>query len=94
MPRRDVPWPRGLADRLCFGGDYNPEQWPESVWAEDVALMREAGVNLVSVGWIEVEKALGTFIKSLAKEQHLLLKNAKPGRRLPPADSCPHAHGA
>ena len=26
--------PRG--PRLCFGGDYNPEQWPEEVWAEDV----------------------------------------------------------
>ena len=35
---------------LAFGGDYNPEQWPEQVWAEDVELMREAGVNLVSVG--------------------------------------------
>ena len=34
----------------AFGGDYNPEQWPESVWAEDMALMREAGVNLVTIG--------------------------------------------
>src|SRR4051812_23707117 len=23
---------------LCYGGDYNPEQWPESVWSEDMAL--------------------------------------------------------
>ncbi|SEH00720.1 beta-galactosidase [Nonomuraea solani] len=35
---------------LLFGGDYNPEQWPEEVWAEDAALMRAAGVNLVTVG--------------------------------------------
>ncbi|MBX6167216.1 MAG: beta-galactosidase, partial [Thermobispora bispora] len=35
---------------LWYGGDYNPEQWPEEVWAEDVALMRRAGVTLVSVG--------------------------------------------
>jgi beta-galactosidase len=42
-------WPIRL-DGLAYGGDYNPEQWPEEVWAEDVALMREAGVNLVSVG--------------------------------------------
>ncbi|MBT2450558.1 beta-galactosidase [Streptomyces sp. ISL-43] len=41
--------PKGL-NRLAFGGDYNPEQWPESVWQEDVRLMREAGVTLVSVG--------------------------------------------
>ncbi|MFC8193408.1 beta-galactosidase [Cellulomonas sp. NPDC057328] len=37
-------------DAIAYGGDYNPEQWPREVWDEDVALMREAGVNLVSVG--------------------------------------------
>ncbi|MEV0131088.1 beta-galactosidase [Dactylosporangium sp. NPDC050688] len=36
--------------RLLYGGDYNPEQWPPHVWREDVALMRDAGVNLVTVG--------------------------------------------
>ena len=36
--------------KIFYGGDYNPEQWPEAVWREDVKLMREAGVNLVSVG--------------------------------------------
>src|ERR687889_143500 len=49
---------------LAFGGDYNPEQWPESVWAEDVALMREAGVNLVSVAifsWALLEPAEGSY---------------------------------
>jgi beta-galactosidase len=35
---------------MLYGGDYNPEQWPEETWLEDVELMREAGVNLVSVG--------------------------------------------
>jgi beta-galactosidase len=50
--------------RLAFGGDYNPEQWPESVWAEDVALMREAGVNLVSVAifsWALLEPDEGSY---------------------------------
>ncbi|WP_435737413.1 beta-galactosidase [Cellulosimicrobium sp. PMB13] len=42
-------WLPGVDD-LCYGGDYNPEQWPEEVWEQDVTLMREAGVNLVSVG--------------------------------------------
>jgi len=36
--------------RILFGGDYNPEQWPREVWDEDVRLMREAGVNLATVG--------------------------------------------
>ncbi|MDQ1043084.1 beta-galactosidase [Streptomyces sp. V4I2] len=55
--------PRGLT-RLAFGGDYNPEQWPESVWEEDVRLMREAGVTMVSVGifsWALLEPAPGTY---------------------------------
>jgi len=49
---------------IAYGGDYNPEQWPEHVWAEDVELMREAGVNLVSVGifsWALLEPDAGTF---------------------------------
>ncbi len=35
---------------LCFGGDYNPEQWTSDVWRADVELMRQAHVNLVTVG--------------------------------------------
>ncbi|MCC2593902.1 beta-galactosidase [Tessaracoccus sp. OS52] len=35
---------------FLFGGDYNPEQWTEEVWREDVELMREAGVNTVTLG--------------------------------------------
>jgi beta-galactosidase len=55
-------WPeiRGIA----YGGDYTPEQWPKEVWREDVALMREAGVNLVSVGifaWALIETSEGVF---------------------------------
>ncbi|WP_314411858.1 beta-galactosidase [Streptomyces kroppenstedtii] len=44
--------------RLAYGADYNPEQWPREVWEEDVRLMREAGVNLVSVGifsWARIQ---------------------------------------
>ncbi|MFJ6516800.1 beta-galactosidase [Streptomyces filamentosus] len=55
--------PKGLT-RLAFGGDYNPEQWPESVWQEDVRLMREAGVTLVSVGifsWALLEPERGRY---------------------------------
>ncbi|WP_413755578.1 beta-galactosidase [Streptomyces sp. MMBL 11-3] len=46
--------------RLAYGADYNPEQWPREVWEEDVRLMREAGVNLVSVGifsWARIQPA-------------------------------------
>ncbi|MFG2132220.1 beta-galactosidase [Streptomyces sp. NPDC048751] len=49
---------------LAYGGDYNPEQWPEEVWAEDVRLMAEAGVNMVSVNifsWALLEPAEGAY---------------------------------
>ena len=36
--------------RLYYGGDYNPEQWDEATWRDDMELMRTAGVNLVSLG--------------------------------------------
>ena len=51
--RRTHRWPRPLdnaARRIWYGGDYNPEQWPESVWDEDIELMNQAGVNIVSLG--------------------------------------------
>ena len=47
---------------VIYGGDYNPEQWPEEVWIEDVRLMREANVNLVSLGifsWAKLEPRPG-----------------------------------
>ncbi|MEV6998202.1 beta-galactosidase [Streptomyces sp. NPDC093982] len=48
--------------RLLFGGDYNPEQWPEETWHEDVRLMKDAGVNSVTLGvfsWAELEPRPG-----------------------------------
>ncbi|MFB8272475.1 beta-galactosidase [Streptomyces sp. NPDC055955] len=48
--------------RLLFGGDYNPEQWPEEVWADDVRLMKEAGVTSVTLGvfsWAKLEPSPG-----------------------------------
>ncbi|MFL0410458.1 beta-galactosidase [Microbacterium paludicola] len=35
---------------MLYGADYNPDQWPERVWDDDVRLMQEAGVNIVSLG--------------------------------------------
>jgi beta-galactosidase len=35
---------------ILYGADYNPEQWPPELWPEDMRLMKQAGVNLVSIG--------------------------------------------
>ncbi len=56
-------WLPGVTS-IVFGGDYNPEQWPREVWDEDVALMKTAGVNLVSIGifsWALLEPREGEF---------------------------------
>ncbi|MGZ3101718.1 beta-galactosidase [Streptomyces sp. H62] len=50
--------------RILYGGDYNPEQWPEETWHEDVRLMRDAGVNSVTLGvfsWSKLEPRPGTY---------------------------------
>jgi beta-galactosidase len=43
---------------MKFGCAWYPEQWSESRWAEDVRLMREAGMNVVRMGefaWSHLE---------------------------------------
>ncbi|GGR75515.1 beta-galactosidase [Streptomyces aureoverticillatus] len=49
---------------LAYGGDYNPEQWGPDTHAEDMELMREAGVNLVTLGifaWATTEPTPGAW---------------------------------
>ena len=35
--------------KILFGGDYNPEQWPEEVWAQDMRLLKEAHIDVVTL---------------------------------------------
>ncbi|WP_084003298.1 beta-galactosidase [Agromyces aureus] len=49
---------------MHYGADYNPEQWPEEIWPDDVARMREAGVTMVSLGifsWARIQPREGEF---------------------------------
>ena len=58
MERKEFKWPQPLAGnepRIWYGGDYNPDQWPEEVWDEDIELMQQAGVNLVSVSYTHLD---------------------------------------
>jgi len=36
--------------KVPFGGDYNPEQWPEEVWKEDYRLFDAARIDTVTLG--------------------------------------------
>ena len=69
-------WQNG---EIVLGCDYNPEQWPESVWADDMALMREAGVGLVAInifGWAHIEPRQGEFdFAALDRVMDLLHEN-------------------
>ena len=65
--RQPFAWPKLLTENgrgIAFGGDYNPDQWPEEVWDDDIRLMKKAGVNLVSVGifsWAKIEPEEGKY---------------------------------
>lgn len=48
--RQPFAWPKLLTENgrgIAFGGDYNPDQWSEETWDDDVCLMKKAGVNTV-----------------------------------------------
>ena len=52
--------------KFLHGGDYNPEQWLNrpDILSRDIELMKEAGVNCVSVGifsWIHLEPEEGVY---------------------------------
>jgi beta-galactosidase len=50
--------------RLHIGAAYYPEHWPQEQWAEDIRLMREAGltvVRLAEFAWSSMEPAEGQF---------------------------------
>lgn len=50
--RQPFAWPKLLTENgrgIAFGGDYNPDQWPEEIWDDDVCLMKKAGVNTVAL---------------------------------------------
>ncbi|WP_253181922.1 beta-galactosidase [Cellulosimicrobium cellulans] len=58
--RPDEHAPSGLS----YGADYNPDQWPREVWDEDVRLMREAGVTVVSLAifsWARIQPTEDTW---------------------------------
>src|SRR6185369_13720921 len=49
---------------LLLGAAWYPEQWPESRWDADLALMQQAGIHMVRVGefaWARMEPAEGQY---------------------------------
>ena len=53
-----------LLGHLPYGADYNPDQWPRDVWDDDVTLMREAGLTVVSLpvfSWVRLQPGEGVW---------------------------------
>ncbi|HET9696679.1 MAG TPA: beta-galactosidase, partial [Terriglobales bacterium] len=49
---------------LLLGAAWYPEQWPESRWDVDLALMQQAGIHMVRIGefaWARMEPAEGKY---------------------------------
>lgn len=62
----DVPTHHFMNSEKTFflGVDYYPEEWPQSMWDQDVALMGEAGFNIVRLtdyAWPMLEPSPGRF---------------------------------
>lgn len=45
-------------DRILFGGDYNPNQWPKEIWEEDIRIFKKASINSATVNvfsWAKIQ---------------------------------------
>lgn len=68
-------------NKIPYGGDYNPEQWPEEVWEEDMRLLHKAGIDIVTLNvfsWAALQPNETTYdftrldkIMKLVKENDL-----------------------
>ncbi|MFY1636441.1 beta-galactosidase [Solwaraspora sp. WMMB335] len=50
--------------KIPYGGDYNPEQWPEDGWKDDYRLFELAGIDTVTLGvfaWAHTQPAPATY---------------------------------
>lgn len=66
-------------NEILYGGDYNPEQWPEEVWQEDMRLLKKAHINMVTLNvfsWAALQPSEDTYdFKKLDKIMELVREN-------------------
>lgn len=65
--------------KILYGGDYNPEQWPEEVWEEDMRLLKLAHIDIVTLNvfsWAMLQPDENTYdFRKLDKIMELVRKN-------------------
>lgn len=50
--------------KMLYGGDYNPEQWPEEIWEEDMRLFHKAHIDVVTLNvfsWAALQPDENTY---------------------------------
>ena len=72
---------------MLYGGDYNPEQWPEEVWQEDMRLMAQAHINIVTLNvfsWAALQPDEDTYqFEKLDAIMELVRANGLDGKAAP-----------
>ncbi|MCC8044904.1 MAG: beta-galactosidase [Clostridiales bacterium] len=65
--------------KIPYGGDYNPEQWPEEIWEEDMRLFHKAGIDIVTLNvfsWAALQPSENVYdFEKLDKIMDLVEKN-------------------
>lgn len=67
-------------NKILYGGDYNPEQWPETIWEEDMRLFKLAHIDVLTINvfnWAGIQKDETTYdfskldkVMTILKENH------------------------
>ena len=64
---------------ILYGGDYNPEQWPQEMWEEDIRLMKKAHINIVTLNtfsWAALQPSEDSYcFEKLDKIMDFVRKN-------------------
>lgn len=65
--------------KILYGGDYNPEQWPEDTWEEDMRLLKLAHIDIVTLNvfsWASLQPDENTYcFEKLDKIMELVKKH-------------------
>ena len=65
--------------KIVYGGDYNPEQWNEATWEEDMRLFKLAGIDILTLNvfsWAAIQPSEDTYdFDRLDRIMELVRKN-------------------
>lgn len=51
-------------NKILYGGDYNPEQWTKEIWEQDMKLLKEAGIDILTLNvfnWASLQPDEDTY---------------------------------